>query len=71
MPQPSQLKLSPWVSYYPTTRTVFIDGEHSKMTNMNIRDVLDLLEERDELHGPRQRPEPTVCHLNLAFSNDD
>ncbi|MXO91503.1 hypothetical protein [Pontixanthobacter aquaemixtae] len=71
MPQPSQLKLSAWVSYYPTTRTIFIDGEQAKRTNMSIPDVVALLKERDELHEPRQRPEPGDCHLSFVRNDND
>ena len=52
VPHPSQLKLSPWVSYYPSSRTVFIDGEAKSRTNMSVADLLELLEERDELVSP-------------------
>ena len=52
MPHPSQLKLSPWVSYYPQRRTVVVDRETVSRTNMSIADVLQLLEQRGELVGP-------------------
>lgn len=71
MPQPTQLKLSPWVSYYPTTRTIFIDGEQAKQTNMSIPDVIALLKEREELHRPRHRPAPGGCHLSIVPSDND
>lgn len=52
MKHPSQLKLSPWVSYYPATRTVFIDGEHAALHEMGIAEVIALLDERGELFPP-------------------
>lgn len=44
-----QLKLSPYVSYYPTARSVFVDCEDAKRINMGVKEVLALLEERGEL----------------------
>lgn len=61
MPHPSQLKLSPWVSYYPTSRTVFIDGESTKRSGMGVKDVIALLDELGDLHPPTKS---TVISFN-------
>lgn len=52
MPHPSQLKLSPWVSYYPSRKTVVVDGDQASRAGMSVADVIHLLEERGELVRP-------------------
>lgn len=52
MPHPSQLKLSPWVSYYPSRKTVVVDGDQASLAGMSVADVIHLLEERGELICP-------------------
>ena len=52
MPNPAQLKLSPALSYYPTTCTVYVDGDQAKMRGIDVPRVLQLLEERGELNPP-------------------